>query len=70
MLKRDSSKALYCTVTIVLPILFILKTKARTALLKVKSDYVTSQLKMLGLHPSLLTVIVKPQVMTYRPLMN
>ena len=62
--------ALYCIVIIVLPILFILNTKARTTLLKVKSDRVTSLLKTLGVNPSLLRVIVKPQIMAYRPFLN
>lgn len=67
---RDSSKALYYTVTIVLRVLFILNTKVRMALLKVKPNHVTSPLKILRLHSSLLRIIVKPQVMTYRSFMN
>lgn len=37
---------------------------------KVKSDHVTSLLKTVEVNPSLFRVIVKLQIMTYRPFMN
>lgn len=65
---RVSSKAWYCTVSVV-PIFLTLDPKARMALLKVKSDHVTSLLKTLELHSSFLRVKVKIQIMTYRHFM-
>ena len=39
-------------------------------LLQIKSDHVTSLFKTIALYHSLLRIIVKPQIMTYRPFMN